>query len=131
MLNERQVLSIDDLHDGLENWRNFYRDRTTQRVTLSLEGKYRPSRKDIDYEELLPAPSKPVNASQAIIYEKAIIALPFKFKACLAFEYHYRFALTDKNFNKTCRVAKVAPRDWEYTFRRAKLMLINTLPKAY
>lgn len=123
-------MDLQELEEGLENWRNHYRDRKVQRVTFSLEGKYRPERKDIDYaEEALPPPSKPVNVAQAIIFEKAITQLPFKFEACLVIDYMYRWALADRVFNKTCRIAKVSPRDWDSTVRMAKLMLVNRMSK--
>lgn len=123
-------MTFEELDQGLENWRNHYRDRKVQRVTFSLEGKYRPERKDMDYEEdLLPAPSKPVNVAQAIIFEKAITQLPFKFEACLVIDYMYRWALADRVFNKTCRIAKTSPRDWDSNVRTAKLMLLSIMSK--
>ncbi len=118
------------IDDELENWKQYYRDRTTQRVTFSLEGKYRPERNDKDYEEEAPPPArKPINVALAVKYEKAIIQLPFTFEACLVIDYMYKWALSDKNFHKTCRIAKVSPRDWNDTVKKAKLMLINRMNK--
>jgi len=116
------------IDEELENWKQYYRDTTKQRVTFSLEGRYRPERNDIDYEEEAPPPArKPINVALAVKYEKAITQLPFTFEACLVIDYMYKWALSDKHFNKTCRIAKVSPRDWEYTVKRAKLMLINRM----
>ena len=117
-----------EIDEHLENWRNYYRDRKAQRVTFSLEGRYRPARKDIDYEEEAPPPpSKPVNVALAIQYEKAIIQLPFTIEACLVIEYMYKYALVDSLFNKTCRIVKVSPKQWDSTVIKAKLMLMNKM----
>lgn len=119
-----------DLEDGLENWKQYYRDRRKQRITFSLEGRYRPERKDIDYEEEAPPPAtKPINVSLAVQYEKAITQLPFTFEACLVIDYMYKWALSDKHFHKTCRIAKVRPSEWDASVRKAKLMLINRMKK--
>lgn len=121
-------MTIDTLEDGLENWRNYYRDTKKQRITFSLEGKYRPERKDMDYEEEAPPPAKkPINVAMAILYEKEITKLPFTHEVCLVVDYMYRWALSDRRFNQTCRVAKVKPRDWSDTVKKAKLMLLNRL----
>ena len=124
------MTNFTQIDDDLENWKNYYRDRKSQRVTFSLEGKYRPERKDIDYEEeALPPASKPISVALAITYEKAITQLPFKFEACLVIDYMYRWALSDRHFNKTCRIATVSPKEWDNTVRTAKLMLINRIGK--
>jgi hypothetical protein len=118
------------IDDGLENWKNVYRDTKKQRITFSLEGRYRPDRKDIDYEEeALPPARKPLDISLANIYERAITQLPFAHEACLVIDYMYKWALSDRNFHKTCRIAKVRPQDWNKTLREAKLMLINRIVK--
>ena len=120
-----------EIDEHLENWRNYYRDRKAQRVTFSLEGKYRPKRSDFDYEdkeeEPITQPSKPVNVASAIEYEKAITELPFTNEACLVIEYMYKFALSERIFNKTCRIVKVSPKQWDSTVRKAKLMLMNKM----
>lgn len=124
------MTDFTQIDNGLENWRNCYRDRKSQRITFSLEGRYRPSRKDIDYEEEAPPPAtKPIDVSLASVYERAITQLPFKHEACLVIDYMYKWALSDKNFHKTCRIAKVRPQDWNKTLREAKLMLINRMIK--
>lgn len=118
------------IDEDLENWKHYYRDRKSQRVTFSLEGRYRPERKDKDYEEEAPPPAvKPINVALAVRYEKAITKLPFKFEACLVIDYMYRWALSDRHFNKTCRIATVAPNQWDDVVTRAKLMLINKMGK--
>jgi hypothetical protein len=124
------MTDLKQVNDDLENWRNYYRDRKAQRVTFSLEGRYKPTRSDFDYEdsekEPPPAPpSKPVDARLAVRYEIAITKLPFTHKACLVIDYMYRWALNEKVFHKTCRIAKVKPSEWNNTVERAKLMLIN------
>lgn len=124
------ITSIEQLEQGLDNWHQFFRDTKKQRVTFSLEGKFRPERTDIDYEaEALPPARKPVNMSLAVVYEKAITQLPYSFEAVLVIDYMYRYALSDKHFHKTCRIAKVRPENWELTKRKAKLMLINCMNK--
>lgn len=124
------MIELIELDEGLENWCNYYRDKRTQRVTFSLEGRYRPERKDVDYEEEAPPPAKkPLNLALAINYEKTIIQLPFKFEACLVIDYMYRWALNDQHFYKTCRIATVSPKEWQITVKKAKLMLINRINK--
>lgn len=121
-------MDLDQLNEELENWKQYYRDRKKQRVTFSLEGRFRPERSDIDYEEeALPPPRKPINVNLAIKYEKAITSLPFTHEACLVIEYMYKWALFDSNFYKTCKLVKVKPSDWQKTVRQAKLMLINRM----
>ncbi|MES2635833.1 MAG: hypothetical protein V4605_04940 [Pseudomonadota bacterium] len=130
MRNERELYLTSQIDEDLENWKQYYRDRKKQRITFSLEGKYRPDRKDIDYEEEAPPPAnKPVNVHLAVKYEKAITQLPFTHEACLVIDYMYRWALSDKHFNKTCRIAKVSPKSWNETVKKAKLMLINRMQK--
>lgn len=118
---------LKQINDDLDNWRNYYRDRTKQRITFSLEGRFRPDRKDIDYEEeALPPATKPVDVKLAVIYEIAICKLPFQNKFCLAVEYFYKWALNDKHFKKTCKIGGIGGKnDWELQLKKAKLMLIN------
>ena len=117
-----------EIDEHLENWRNYYRDRKAQRVTFSLEGRYRPARKDIDYEEEAPPPpSKPVNVALAIQYEKAIIQLPFTIEVCLVVDYMYRWALIGRHFKATCKIAKVNKDYWDSTVKKGKLMLMNRM----
>jgi hypothetical protein len=127
------ITDFTQVNEELENWRNYYCDRTKQRVTFSLEGRYKPQRSDFDYEEseLEPPPappSKPVNVSLATKYEIAITKLPqYPYEACLVIEYMYKWALNERHFNKTCRIAKVKPSEWNETVKKAKLMLINRM----
>jgi len=123
------MTDFTQVNEELENWRNYYRDRTKQRITFSLEGRYRPSRNDIDYEEEAPPPAtKPVNVSIAVKYEKAITQLPFKNEYCLVVEYMYKWALDDKHFKKTCKIGGIGGKnDWELQVKKAKLMLINRM----
>jgi len=124
---------LTQVNDDLENWRNYYRDKKSQRVTFSLEGRYRPQRSDFDYEESEldppPAPpSKPVNAALAVKYEKAICQLPFKNEFCLVVEYMYKWALNERYFTKTRKIGGISGKnDWEFQVNKAKLMLINRM----
>ena len=120
-----------EIDEHLDNWRNYYRDRQAQRVTFSLEGKYRPKRSDFDYEdkeeEPITQPSKPINVALAIQYEKAIIQLPFTIKVCLVVDYMYRWALIGRHFKATCKIAKVNKDYWDSTVKKGKLMLMNRM----
>jgi len=123
------MTDLKQVNDDLDNWRNYYRDRKSQRVTFSLEGRYKPDALYVDgmEKEILPPPRMPVDARLAVKYEIAIVQLPFTHKACLVIDYMYRWALNEKVFHKTCRIAKVKPSEWTNTVEKAKLMLINKM----
>jgi hypothetical protein len=123
------MTDLKQVNDDLENWRNCYKDRKSQRVTRSLEGRYRPSRKDIDYEETAPPPpTKPINVSLASKYEQQVCLLPFKNKYCLAIEYMYPWALGERYFTKTRKKCGIGGKnEWDLLVKNAKLMLINRM----
>lgn len=119
------------IEEQLDNWWRCYKDSVSyQRTTLSLEGRYRIQRQDIDYEEEAPPPArKPINIKDARHIENIVTSLPDTYKLILVIEYMYRWALADKRFHKTCRIAKVKPHQWELCVKIAKNMVENRLNK--
>ena len=123
-------MTIPEIEQHLDNWRNYYKDRYAQRVTPSLEGRYKGELGDV-LEQDLPAPSKPVDVKQALKMEKLVVGLPMPHKLILVTEIMYKqapnYALSGKRFYLFCRLAAIKPRDFDDLLRKAKLMIGNKL----
>ena len=119
------------IDDQLENWQRCYKDaKGYNSRTLSLEGRYRIERTDIDYEEEAPPPArKPLNMKEAAIIEKIVTNLPFQYKLIITVEYMYRWALQNYTFNKVCRLAKIKHYQWDDKFKQSKHMVENSYNK--
>lgn len=120
------MISKSILDEIIENHYQHYRDRRKQHVTFSLEGRYRPERNDADYEDEAPPPArKPINVVDAELLEDYITTLPYSHKLVYSVEKFYRFALVERHFNRTCRIARVRPDRWDDTYKEAVQMLIK------
>ena len=114
------------IENQLDNWRRYYKDTYTQRVTQSLEGRFKPEAGDV-METDLQAPSAPVDVKLALCIEKIVITLPMPHKICLVAQYMYPYALQNASFFKFCRVAVIKPRDFDDILKKSKLMIENKL----
>ena len=115
-----------DIDYQLDNWRRHYCDRYAQRVTQSLEGKYRAEAGDV-LEQDLPPPSLPVNVKQALQVEKLVIQLPYKNKICLVASKMYPYVLRGNSFYKFCRMIGINHNQFEPILQKTKLMIKNNL----
>ena len=126
------MISLNQLDHGLENWHSVYKDTYKNHVTFSLEGRYRSGGDDDNNDDELPVAKKPINLGLAELYEGHIILLPYTFKTCLVVDYMYRYALQDRLFNRTCRICRVMPKNWDSTVTQSKsrlLLLVNKYEK--
>lgn len=123
-MRDNVIETIEQLEPFLQNWSSYFKDRVRQRVTFSLEGRYKSEE---IYDE--KSPSAPVNAKDAINIERNVIQLPFKYKLTLAVEYMYRTQLNNNKFYRFCRIAVIKPRDYDDLVKTSKRMLINRLNK--
>ena len=114
------------LDQQLDNWRKHYCDKYHQRVTQSLEGRFKPEAGDVLETDLQP-PSAPIDVKLALGIEKIVISLPMPHKICLVAQYMYPNALRNANFFKFCRVAAIKPRDFDDILKKSKLMIENKL----
>ena len=125
------MTAINEADELIENWWRYFKDTKSQGRILSLEGRYVPERADIDYEEEPPPPARrPVDRSKAVKVEKIWISLPSEYKLPLGAQTFYRFALSERNFRKTCRICGVNPRHFDSNVKKAKLMVLNQFNRA-
>jgi hypothetical protein len=113
-----------DLHD---HWQAHFIDRHQQRITKSLEGRYK--RENVNDDDK-PIARSPIDIKLACTIEKIITTkLPKKEKIIIVTEYMYRWALKDNLFNMFCRKIGIRPQQYDEYLRRAKLMVHNNLNK--
>lgn len=117
---------LDEANEFTDNWWRYFRVSKRPSRAMSLEGRYVPERKDMDYEEEPPPPaSMPLDMKKAIAMELIWIDLPSPYKDCLKYETFHKWALKDRHFKTTCRWCKVRPSDFDKYVKEAKLMSIN------
>ena len=110
----------------LDNWRREGKDRYPQRITPSLEGRYRAEAGDVLEQDISP-PSLPVNVKQAEHIESLVIQLPYKNKICIVAAYMYPQVLRGNSFYKFCRMIGITPNQFEPILQKSKLMIENKL----
>lgn len=121
------MIYSDDLlevRERLDNWATHYKDRVAQRVTMSLEGRYKGEHSETNIIASL------VDVNDAIVLEKAIISLPEKQRNIIKYAYLKRISIKDKpytNFNVVCRKLGINQRDYEQEDKKAHYMVKNIL----
>jgi len=117
---------LSDITERLHNWCAWYKDRQTQRVTFSLEGRYKSEEVFDEQKQARP----PIDVKDAVRLEAVIVSLPDKQKNIIKYAYLKRIHLKDKpihNFNVLCRKLGINQRDYEEEEKRAHLMVKNML----
>jgi hypothetical protein len=115
------AFDVSETKERLENWRQWARPRMQQRVTQSLEGRYRPP------PSWHPPEAKTeVNLIDALKVERAIVNLAPQYKQVIIYSYIYPYL----DLRAFCRKAKINIRDFESMQRKAVDMVHNLLLRA-
>lgn len=111
-------LSHELVHQRLQNWCNWAKDRPHYRITPSLEGRYKPP----------PCWHPPearifVDLNDAYKVESAIIKIPDKFKNIIIYAYIKKYL----KFEMVCRKLHISQSDYPIQEKKAINMVKNRL----
>lgn len=113
-------MDYQEFEQRVENWRNWARPRLTQRVTFSLEGRYKSPQ---CWEERTP--SAVVDQNDALLIEKALVnpTFPKKFMRLIVYDKIYPFV----NLGYFCRKEGLNQRNIKEDTAKAYRALYNRL----
>lgn len=126
-----------DIEARIENWRICFKDNHHSFKTGSLEGNYREPQitkemlelvKDEVFENKVTA-KRTIDINDAIKVERAVIALPIKYKMVLVVDTMYHYLLNGSHFRKTCKIIGISIDSavFDDYLKKAKIMIENSL----